>query len=343
MKKHRIVSILILVLITALTIPVLAASTTREATLTYRDIQILVDGKAVTPTDANGNTVEPFILDGTTYVPLRAISDMLGVEVQWDGETNTITLGSAPQTITALEDLVFDTQHTIQSLNYKVPAGWTANSATDLQEYYALDLYDRTGGYIRCSVEEPDSTITTKSKAQTYYNDIVKELDSSRTITDLKKSDVTAFGDRWYGEVSYKLTLDGVAERVKIGIIFGKNAIYQLAFYAPAGDEAGLNTAFEKFIDTAAFVNTNTDVFILSAGTYKVGDDIKSGKYDCTAVSGFGNFVGTVKNLGGAGLNEIMGAPGTIFSDNQTYSNLRLVNGDEITIMGDLEIKFTKK
>lgn len=71
---------------------------TAAKSATYRDIAIVINGVLVTPKDAAGNTVEPFIIDGTTYLPVRAISEALGLSVQWDGDTNTVTLSSsAPQ------------------------------------------------------------------------------------------------------------------------------------------------------------------------------------------------------------------------------------------------------
>jgi hypothetical protein len=42
----------------------------------------------------NGNQVEAdnFIYEGTTYVPLRAISEMLGKKVSWDDATKTVSI-----------------------------------------------------------------------------------------------------------------------------------------------------------------------------------------------------------------------------------------------------------
>ncbi len=61
---------------------------------TFRDIKITMNGTTVNPTDANGKTVEPFIIDGTTYLPVRAVSNALGANVDWDGETSTVILTS---------------------------------------------------------------------------------------------------------------------------------------------------------------------------------------------------------------------------------------------------------
>lgn len=62
-------------------------------------IKLYVDGKLVKPTDVKGNVIEPFIYDGTTYLPLRALSNVLTnneKEVAWDSKTSTIYIGQAP-------------------------------------------------------------------------------------------------------------------------------------------------------------------------------------------------------------------------------------------------------
>lgn len=71
-----------------------AAATVGQKTvaLDYNDIKVTLDGKRVTLVDANGKAVEPFAIDGTTYLPVRAVSDTLGLEVGWDGATSTVTL-----------------------------------------------------------------------------------------------------------------------------------------------------------------------------------------------------------------------------------------------------------
>lgn len=60
----------------------------------YNNIKIVVDGQQIMPTDGNGKVVEPFISYGTTYLPVRAVADAFGKEVDWDSETNTVILGA---------------------------------------------------------------------------------------------------------------------------------------------------------------------------------------------------------------------------------------------------------
>ena len=77
----------------------LAADKTVSAAITYRGISIIVNGTKIVPQDANGNPVEPFIMDGTTYLPVRAIAGALGLDVSWNGATSTVILTSGGETI----------------------------------------------------------------------------------------------------------------------------------------------------------------------------------------------------------------------------------------------------
>lgn len=56
------------------------------------DITVYVDNKITVLTDANGNTVYPFIQDGTTYIPVRGISQALNCTVQWDGDNKNVLI-----------------------------------------------------------------------------------------------------------------------------------------------------------------------------------------------------------------------------------------------------------
>ena len=45
--------------------------------------------------DANGQKVIPITYNGSTYLPVRAVSNMLGVAVNWDAPTQTVLLGNS--------------------------------------------------------------------------------------------------------------------------------------------------------------------------------------------------------------------------------------------------------
>ena len=52
--------------------PVSAITKTIKAS--YPGVKIILDGQTVTPKDVNGKVVDPFIVGGTTYLPIRAIA-----------------------------------------------------------------------------------------------------------------------------------------------------------------------------------------------------------------------------------------------------------------------------
>lgn len=64
----------------------------KTAELNYTNIKVTLDGAAVKLVDASGNSVEPFAIDGTTYLPIRAVSSALGLDVSWDSKTSTVVL-----------------------------------------------------------------------------------------------------------------------------------------------------------------------------------------------------------------------------------------------------------
>ena len=73
---------------------VFAKQATETINVIYDNIKILIDGKEYQPTDVNGDAVEPFIFNGTTYLPVRAIANAFDKKVDWEAQTSTVTLGS---------------------------------------------------------------------------------------------------------------------------------------------------------------------------------------------------------------------------------------------------------
>lgn len=96
MKKERMKGFIAGVLICALVGGMIgtAAATVgrRSVEIDYADIKIEMNDKKVTPMDANGNVVEPFAINGTTYLPVRAVGNAMGLNVDWDGATSTVKL-----------------------------------------------------------------------------------------------------------------------------------------------------------------------------------------------------------------------------------------------------------
>jgi len=73
-----------------------AAQKTDILNIVYRDIKLKIEEELITPRDASGNVVEPFISDGTTYLPVRAVAEALNRDVSWENETSTVVISGKP-------------------------------------------------------------------------------------------------------------------------------------------------------------------------------------------------------------------------------------------------------
>lgn len=75
----------------------------------YTGVDIYVDDVKLRPVDANGNPVEVFVYNGTTYLPVRAVGEAVGKVVQWEGKTNSVYLGkhTGEKPAVWLEDLEY--------------------------------------------------------------------------------------------------------------------------------------------------------------------------------------------------------------------------------------------
>jgi len=94
--KGIIIGVIVTSVVFMLGISAYASMGTFQLNATYSNIKIYVDGKLIDPKDVNGVRVEPFIISGTTYLPVRAISEALGKDVEWDGDEKTVYIGTFP-------------------------------------------------------------------------------------------------------------------------------------------------------------------------------------------------------------------------------------------------------
>ena len=98
MKKNRLIqtTACAMALSAALTVSAFAAT---KVTATLRpDVTVRIDGVACDFYNVQGKEVHPIIYNGTTYIPLRAVGELMGKNVNWDGTTGTASLGGTRTT-----------------------------------------------------------------------------------------------------------------------------------------------------------------------------------------------------------------------------------------------------
>ena len=98
MKKNRLIqtTACAMALSAALTVSAFAAT---NVTATLRpDVTVRIDGAVCDFYNAQGKEVHPILYSGTTYIPLRAIGELMGKNVNWDQATGTASIGGTRTT-----------------------------------------------------------------------------------------------------------------------------------------------------------------------------------------------------------------------------------------------------
>lgn len=78
MKKLMVLLLTLVMVLTA--IPAMAED----------NVTVMLDGNVIDCKNAQGVEVPPILVDGTTYLPVRAIANALNLEVQWDDATKSV-------------------------------------------------------------------------------------------------------------------------------------------------------------------------------------------------------------------------------------------------------------
>ena len=92
--KSFILGFLTAAILLGLALPAIAAGSTVNWDSVFVGVSIVIDGHKLDPRDVNGNQVDAVIYKGTTYLPVRAVAEALGLDVNWDQDTRTVYLGS---------------------------------------------------------------------------------------------------------------------------------------------------------------------------------------------------------------------------------------------------------
>ena len=61
-----------------------------------RDMKIVINNETLAVNNADGIPVSPLVLDNTVYIPVEVVSEIIGQDVIWDKEKNTVYFGIRP-------------------------------------------------------------------------------------------------------------------------------------------------------------------------------------------------------------------------------------------------------
>lgn len=109
-----------------------AASQYKQIQVEY-GIKLQINGISPALTDANGNAVQPFTYNGTTYVPIRAVANELGAKIDYSNSTNTAIINGSISKIQYLYRLS-DLSHRINN-----SCTWIVADSTDKVEQSLIE------------------------------------------------------------------------------------------------------------------------------------------------------------------------------------------------------------
>ncbi len=150
-----------------------AASTTKSIDVIYDNIKVYKDNVLCETKDANGTVVEPFIYNGTTYMPVRGTANLAGMNVTWDGATKSVYLwDEMTADDTYLLDVVkpYDTSYcapylSSESQSFEMAGKKYSNGIATTYNGHALFNLDSKYSTLNCVVghtshNDTDKTIT---------------------------------------------------------------------------------------------------------------------------------------------------------------------------------------
>lgn len=177
------------------------------------DINIMYDFEIKTFTDKDGNAVYPVIYEGSTYLPLRAVSQLMEREIQWDNNTSTIII-EKPE-----EEKIQESDKQQEEKEKTEQQKTAENSKLLISEFdKAVELYDSatdkilsiqktTDSAVKQMIAEDVSADVSKAQAQVQY---IKGL-PLENMTDEQQQAKAALND--FVEISeyYILVLENIA------------------------------------------------------------------------------------------------------------------------------------
>ena len=146
-----------------------------------KEIKISIDGKETPLKDASGNVIYPIIYADTTYVPLRSVSELTGLEVKW-------TKNVLDEDYIFMRTPLTDAQKTEADTYIKTQAERLqaiSDAATALQDKDTLTEEVRTETFTNILAQldkmeqEPLPTAPLFTKAETVLADNLQEMRST--------------------------------------------------------------------------------------------------------------------------------------------------------------------
>ena len=130
------------------------------------DFAIVIDGERKTFKNANGDVVYPVLYEGTTYLPIRAIGEIMGKTVYWYEDEKRIELKEGKTTVTDADVIIYDkdTQDKEKSENQNKNEKYKAEAVVKEEEAKEIalkkaDVKEEDVQFIKVKLEKDDGIL----------------------------------------------------------------------------------------------------------------------------------------------------------------------------------------
>lgn len=182
MKRIALLGIIIS-LILGLTSVAYASSGSKNILAAFRNIKIVING------ETKSSAQEPFIVNGSTYVPLRFISESVGMSVNWDGPTNTIDIEPLPNNVMVKSEPVPGAEITVEQYPDPVVLIKTKMCQTDGNGNFSITF---SKDELASLPDQTDCLLTIKVKDSMGY--ALEDGASNRVVVRLLKAKGPTYG-----------------------------------------------------------------------------------------------------------------------------------------------------
>jgi Copper amine oxidase N-terminal domain. len=217
------------------------------------DISLSIDGKDYVPKDVNGNPVEIFVYNGTTYVPIRGVATAFGKDVGYNNDTKTAIITTPEKADSAKKDgdtvdsfvnmmhvyYIFDTW--LDSYNLR------AVDYSDALLFLLINRYDE--GYALLELAMKDLKAMTEAKEEAF--DLIYDSFIDYDIFSSRSVDVGRF---YADRIEYLLYCEGNALKkafhaMRDGDVDGA-AKYSSLYYDYTVRRTGVYNSLYSYINT---------------------------------------------------------------------------------------------
>ncbi len=159
---------------------VYAISGTRNISVTYDNIKVYKDNVLCELKDSNGSTIEPFIYNGTTYMPVRGTASLADMQVTWDGANKSVYLWDEmvpsgtnfmqecpPYETSGLNKYISTKGQSFEMAGEKYSDGMVSYSSSG----YALFNLNSKYSTLECTVGHSDSYNTNRDRSVSFIVD----------------------------------------------------------------------------------------------------------------------------------------------------------------------------